>query len=385
MRPLTARRPKVMLPLAGYPILEHLVVACRNGGIDEIVLIVGYYEEEVRRHFGDGSGFDVRLSYAVQRLPLGTADAVSLVEPLVAGKSFLVLNGDITLGAEDIRRLAAVKVPAMGIVERASVAGLGVVEIADDRVARLHEKVENPPTRLVNSGLYHFDSGIFDFIRITDKSSRGEYEITDVIQRMIDSGRGVGYIFLHDWQDIGDPQALLSANRASLSAMTDADTAGAELEPGVVIKGAVRVGGGSWLRAGTYIEGPVVIGQGCDLGPNCYLRPGTVIGDHCRIGAGVEVKNSVIMDGSRVPHLSYIGDSVIGRNCNIGAGTQVANLRLDGHPADGCHRKVGVIMGDGVVTGINSSINPGTIIGADVVIGPGAVVSGSIKAGSRVF
>jgi bifunctional UDP-N-acetylglucosamine pyrophosphorylase/glucosamine-1-phosphate N-acetyltransferase len=102
----------------------------------------------------------------------------------------------------------------------------------------------------------------------------------------------------------------------------------------------------------------------------------------------VEIKNSVIMSGTHIPHLSYVGDSVIGERCNLGAGTNVANVRLDGQmviTGRGGRRKAGVIMGDKVQTGINSSINPGTIIGCEAVIGPGAVVAGNIGAGARVF
>ena len=385
MRPLTAGRPKVMLPLAGRPILEHLVKACAVSGLNELIIVVGYHEEEVRRYLGDGTGLGVSLKYVVQRAPRGTGDALALAQPFVNAPSFLLMNGDITVNAADIRLLAGMEAPAMGIIERPSVAGFGVVEIAGDRVTALHEKTESPPTRLVNAGLYHFDRRIFDFAGGLAESPRGEYEITGAIQGMIDSGIGVGFRHLDSWRDIGDAQALLGANAEMLGKMTDGDTAGAEVEPGVVIKGPISIGPGSLLRSGVYIQGPVIIGGDCEIGPNCYLRPGTVIGDRCRIGAGVEVKNSIIMDGSRVPHLSYIGDSVIGRDCNIGAGTQVANLRLDRRPVSEQCRKLGVIMGDGVVTGINACINPGTVVGAGAVIGPGAVVSGAIGPGARVY
>ncbi|MCK5577130.1 MAG: glucose-1-phosphate thymidylyltransferase, partial [Dehalococcoidales bacterium] len=136
--------------------------------------------------------------------------------------------------------------------------------------------------------------------------------------------------------------------------------------------------------------GPVVIGRGCDIGPNCYIRPYTAIGDDCHLGAAVEVKSSIIMRGTKIPHHNYIGDSIIGENCNFGSGTKIANLRLDKKNIsvagmDTKKRKLGAIIGDGVETGINASINVGTIIGNNTAIGPGAVVSGIIAPGSRVF
>ena len=157
-----------------------------------------------------------------------------------------------------------------------------------------------------------------------------------------------------------------------------------------MLKGAVSIGKGTIVRSGTYIVGPVIIGSNCDIGPNCFIRASTAIGDNCHIGAAVEVKNSIIMSGSKVPHLNYVGDSVIGENCNLGAGTKVANLKLDKRNIfidgkDTGRRKLGAIIGDNVQTGINSSINVGTLIGNNSFIGPGALAHGIISPGSKIF
>ena len=98
------------------------------------------------------------------------------------------------------------------------------------------------------------------------------------------------------------------------------------------VRGEVVIGEGTTIRSHSYIVGPVVIGRNCDIGPNCYIRPGTAIGDNCHLGSAVEVKNSIIMHDSKIPHHNYVGDSIIGEGCNLGAGTKIANLRLDkGH------------------------------------------------------
>lgn len=152
------------------------------------------------------------------------------------------------------------------------------------------------------------------------------------------------------------------------------------------MKGAVAVGEGTIIRNGAYIIGPVVIGKNCDIGPNCFLRPFTSIGDGVRIGNAVEVKNSIVMNGTHIGHLSYIGDSIIGEDCNFGAGTKVANLRHDGRTVlvelggkkfDSGRRKLGVIMGDRVHTGINSTINVGTTIASGACINPGEFIKGN--------
>jgi bifunctional UDP-N-acetylglucosamine pyrophosphorylase/glucosamine-1-phosphate N-acetyltransferase len=166
------------------------------------------------------------------------------------------------------------------------------------------------------------------------------------------------------------------------------------VESGAHISGPVWVEKGALVRSGAYIEGPVYIGSGARVGPNCYIRPCTSIGENCHIGAAVEIKNSVMMNGSNAPHHNYVGDSVIGERCNLGAGTKVANLRLDGKPVKSymrCkrvstgRRKLGVIMGSDVKVGINASIDPGTVVGNDVFIGPGARIRGMIRDGAVIL
>ncbi|MEN8615357.1 bifunctional sugar-1-phosphate nucleotidylyltransferase/acetyltransferase [Dehalogenimonas sp. THU2] len=387
MRPLTETRPKVMLPVVGKPMLEHLVEGCREAGYSDLIIITGYYGEKVREYFGDGGALGVRIRYVSQRRAQGTADALKQAVPLLDGP-FMLLNGDIMLRAGDISLLGASQATTLSLTQPASVEGMGVVELEGERVVRLHEKSANPPTCLANAGAYYFTTDIFAALERTTRSPRGEFEITDTIQLLIDGGVPVLHRFLTSWRDIGYPWELLAANE-ELSAKTTSQIDGV-VEPGVVIKGAIAIGEGSTVRSGSYITGPAVIGKHCDIGPNCYIRPFTSIGDHCHIGAGVEIKNSIIMAGTKVPHLSYVGDSVIGENCNLGAGTQVANLRFDRRNVqilgrDSGRHKLGVIMGDGVSTGVNACINPGTVIGSYALIGPGAVVSGRVAAGARVF
>ncbi len=144
------------------------------------------------------------------------------------------------------------------------------------------------------------------------------------------------------------------------------------------------------VRSGAYIVGPVIIGDNCEVGPNCFIRPATAIGDGCHIGAATEVKNSIIMNGTKIPHLNYVGDSIIGEGCNLGAGTKIANLRLDKRNIfvtgiDTKRRKLGAIIGDNVETGINASINVGCMVGNNTFLGPGVVASGVILPDSQIF
>lgn len=387
MRPLTYTRPKVMLPIANKPILEHLIIEAREAGITDFILVVGYHDEQVRSYFEDGSRWSVHIAYTNQRRQLGTADAVRRVEGMIDG-NFLLMNGDIIVDRKDIAALVSARQTTISVIKVKDPAGLGMIELKQDRVIKIHEKVANPPTDLANTGLYLFTPGIFSAIAKTPTSPRGEYEITTSLQIMIDEGQNVSCYQISRWFDLSYPWHLLSANEILLSGMI-AENAGT-IEKNVVLNGNISIGARSRLRSGVYIEGPVTIGEDCEIGPNCYIRPHTSIGDHCHVGASVEIKNSIIMKGAKVPHLNYVGDSIIGEGCNLGAGTKIANLRFDekevviGENRTG-RRKFGAVLGDQVKTGINVSINTGTMIGNNTFVGPGAVVSGIINPESKVF
>ncbi len=387
MNPLTNTRPKVMLPIANRPIMEHLLIEMREAGINEFVFVVGYRHETIREHFGDGRHWNVSIEYVPQSKQLGTAHAVKMVGGRVSG-SFLLANGDVLLRAPDIRGLLSCDSIAMTVIESSDTTGLGVIEVADDRVVAIHEKVFRPPSNLANAGVYLMTPEIFPAIDRTRTSPRGEYELTDSLQLLIDEGYGMEWVSIDRWLDVSYPWDLLTANEAFMQGI-EPDNLGT-VEENVTMKGPVSVGRGTELRSNTYIEGPVVIGEDCRIGPGCYVRACTAIGDGCHIGASVEVKNSIVMEGTSIPHHNYVGDSVIGADCNLGSGTKVANLRLDknvisvgGVPTG--RRKLGTIIGDSVQTGINASINVGCIIGNNSFIGPGAFAYGIIQPNSMVF
>ncbi|MFC1932136.1 bifunctional sugar-1-phosphate nucleotidylyltransferase/acetyltransferase [Chloroflexota bacterium] len=387
MRPLTHTRPKVMLPIANKPILEHLLIETKKAGIREFIFIVGYHDEQVRDYFGSGDKWDVSIDYCSQRKQLGTADALRMVDGLVDG-NFLMINGDIIVKQKDIKSLATRNDITMSVFEVENTEGLGLVELGEGKVVHIYEKVEKAPSHMANAGLYLFTPDIFAAISQTSTSPRGEYEITDSLQSLIDQEHYIAYHKIDYWLDISYPWDLLPASESLLAGIESQNLG--EVEENVVIKGVVYIGQGTIVRSGSYIDGPVIIGQNCNIGPNCYIRSHTSIGDGCHIGGAVEVKNSIIMNGSKIPHHSYVGDSVIGEGCNLGAGTKIANLRLDEKEIwvagrNTRRRKLGAIIGDGVKTGINACINIGTVIGNNTQIGPGAVAKGVISPDSKIF
>ncbi|UCC61209.1 MAG: NTP transferase domain-containing protein [Dehalococcoidia bacterium] len=387
MHPLTFTRPKVMLPIANKPIMEHLLVQMKEAGISDFIFVVGYHGETIREHFGDGHKWGVRTEYVTQRKQLGTAHAVKLVERLV-GDRFILANGDIVAAISDIEKVMASKCITMSLVEAEDTRDLGVVEIDGDKVVGIYEKVEKPPSNLANTGIYLLTGDIFPAIDKTRESRRGEYELTDSLEMLIKEGQDLSWVKIDSWLDVSYPWDLLEANEALMTKVNAVNQG--EVEENVVLKGTVAIGAGTVVRSNSYIVGPVVIGENCEIGPNCYIRPSTAIGDNCHVGGAVEVKNSIVMRNSKLPHHNYVGDSVIGEGCNFGAGTKIANLRLD-HAnitvadINTGRRKLGAIVGGGVQTGINASINVGSTIGDHSFIGPGAIANGVILPNSRIL
>ncbi|MBI4289116.1 MAG: NTP transferase domain-containing protein [Chloroflexi bacterium] len=387
LRPLTETQPKGMLPVANQPILEHIVTQCALIGLEEFTFVVGYQAQIIEDYFQDGARWGVHIEYASQRKQLGTAHALNSL-PERERDRFLVINGDSLLKASDIGRIAASESICMGVIEHPNPRHLGVVETQGENVIRILEKVDKPPSNLANAGLYLFTPDIFDAVARTPRSARGEYEITDSLQMLINEGKTVRCVRLSYWRDLSYPWDLLEANESLLKDLEGRNLG--TIEPGATVKGPVSIGENTTVRAGAYIVGPVIIGANCDIGPNCFIRPSTAIADDCHIGHSVEIKNSIIMRGAKVPHLNYVGDSVVGRGCNLGAGTVIANLRLDKGPVQVLGRdtqrvKFGAILGDSVQTGINASINVGSLVGSETFIGPGAVASGVIDRRSRLF
>lgn len=388
LHPLTLTRPKPLLPVGGRPLLEWTLRGLADAGVREIVLVTNYMEEKIRERFGDGSGLGLGLSYVRQEKLGGTANAFGAAEGSVGEGEFVGMYGDVFLPPGALKKVVGAHRAGELTMTAAPVGNpsqYGVLELEGSWVRSVVEKPlpGTEPSNLANAGVYVFPSGTFGFIRETGLSSRGEYEITDTVKAMMGAGTPVRAVRLGggEWLDIGLPWNLLEANRRALSGLEP--YIGGVVEPGACLHGPVRVEEGARVRSGAYIEGPVVIGGGSDVGPNCHVRPSTSIGRNVRIGNACEVKNSIVMDGTHIPHLSYVGDSIIGENCNLGAGTITANLRFDeknikatvkGERLDTGMRKLGAIIGDNAQTGINVSLMPGVKVGPNAWIAPGLTV-----------
>lgn len=396
MQPLTSSLPKPLLPVAGKPTIRHTLDALKKAKVKEVVFIVGFQRKEIQLYLESIPGIDP--TFIEQKQRLGTAHAVQMAK-VELKEPFLCINGDVITRHSTINALQTYhkknKRSVMAVAEVDDPSRYGVVTVEKDTglIKGLTEKPKRSQDNLINTGLYLFRPAIFDAIDRTEQSPRGEYEITDSIMRLRDKERMAAMRMKEPYIDITYPWDLLTANEYLMKDLRPCIGKG-QVEEGVVIHGNLALGEGTVVKAGTYIEGNVIIGADSRIGPNTYMRGSTFIGDRCHIGASVELKNSIIMDDTNVPHHNYVGDSIIGRRCNLGAGTKVANLRLDDkpirsfarrRPVETGRRKLGVIMGDDVKTGINSCLNVGTVIGERTIIGPGAIVTGWVEPKSQVL
>lgn len=401
LRPLTLTRPKHMISVGGKPILEHCLNAIKACGINEVVIVVNYMADVIRGYFCSGEKLGLKIEYAYQKAVVGTGNAVSAAESYV-DEDFLLVYGDLLFTPEALKKVLDMhekKRPSatLTVVPVEKPEEYGIVELeAEGRVKRIVEKpkMEEAPTRLANAGLYVLSTEIFEKAKRISASSRGEWEITDAITFLLSEGKPIfaAEIPKGEWFDIGRPWDLLEANRWMLTRMEHRILGNVEI--GARIIGPVTVAETARIRSGAYIEGPAFIDEESDIGPNCYIRPCTSIGKKVRIGNACEIKNSIIMDGTHIGHLSYVGDSIIGEKGNFGAGTITANYRLDAGTikmmvkdklVDSGRTKLGAVLGDNVKTGINALLMPGVKVGANCWIGPNVVVYRDVPSDTAVF
>ncbi|MCD6403513.1 MAG: NTP transferase domain-containing protein [Candidatus Aenigmarchaeota archaeon] len=378
MKPLTEYLPKPLLPIANKPMILYHIEKLEKLGVDEIYVVVNHNKEPLEK------ALDGRVKFLQQKEMKGTGDAV-LIAKGVMDDDFIVVFGD-TYFTDDLSSFRNLEECTIAAYRVQDVSRFGSLVLENGRVKSILEK-SGKGEGLIFAGIAFFNPDVFDKLERVELSPRGEIELTDVLL-------GCKVIELKgSWMDVGYPWSLLEANELELKRRSKSLESKIEgkVEEGAIIKGYVEIGEGTVVRSGSYIEGPVVIGKNCDVGPNCYIRPYTSLGNNVRVGNACEVKNSIVMDGTKIPHQNYVGDSVIGRNCNLGAGTKIANLRFDkqtvkvnvkGKKVDTGRKKLGVIMGDNVQTGINVSIYPGVKIGSDSWIAPGTLVYEDLEKGS---
>ncbi len=385
LRPFTLSQPKVMISIANKPILAYVIESLSDCNISDITLVVGYKKEKVMNYFESGKKFGVNISYVEQPQQLGTAHAIKLAENSISD-SFLVLNGDNLIGTQTIRdamdNMSGDVTLLLTIKE--NVKGYGVVTTEGNKVTQIIEKPGTDVSHFINTGVYVFSPVVFDEIPYTKLSLRGEYEITDTIQRMIDKKYEVkGVHTTATWIDASYPWDLLNANAAVLGKLGSEKPLKQKgvIENGAVVKGNVVVGENSIIRAGSYLVGPLVIGKDVEIGPNVTILPCTSIGNGVTISSFTEIRNSIIMSDVRVGTNAFISNSIIGKNTILGSHFITEQDNLTSVNLDGEFQHVmniGAIIGENCRFGHNVLVESGKIIGIHCNVESGAVIRKNI-------
>jgi glucose-1-phosphate thymidylyltransferase len=327
LRPITHTSAKQLVPVANKPVLFYGIEAMAEAGIEQVgIIIAPETGPEIEAAVGDGSRFGVLISYIVQDEPLGLAHAVLTAESFLGSSPFVMYLGDNLLqgGISDLVAafrehapdalilLTPVPDPEHYGVAELSPAGAGEV----GRVVRLVEKPSDPATDLALVGVYMFTDAVHDAARAISPSARGELEITDAIQHLVDAGLRVEpHIVRGWWKDTGRLEDMLEANRLILDNLlerVEGELIDSQVDGRVVIEKGARL-------ERTIVRGPAIVGAGAQL-TDCYIGPYTAIGDACTI-SGAEVEHSILLAGCSVCDLDgRMESSLLGRNVTVRRG-----------------------------------------------------------------
>jgi glucose-1-phosphate thymidylyltransferase len=318
LRPITHTSAKQLVPVANKPVLFYGIEAMAEAGIGEVgIIIAPETGDEIRAAAGDGSQFGVSITYIEQEEPLGLAHAVLTAEGFLGDTPFVMYLGDNLLRdgiTELVGQFREEEPDALILLTPVpDPENYGVAELDGDKVARLVEKPSEPRTNLALVGVYMFTPSIFDAARAIRPSGRGELEITDAIQHVVDSGRRVDPHIVHGWwKDTGRVEDMLEANRLILDDLTE------RLEGELVdsrVEGRVEIEAGARLERAT-VRGPAIIGAGSVIS-DAYIGPYTAIADGVHI-AHAEIEHSIVLSGSSMRDLQgRVEASLIGKNVAI--------------------------------------------------------------------
>jgi bifunctional UDP-N-acetylglucosamine pyrophosphorylase/glucosamine-1-phosphate N-acetyltransferase len=379
LEPLTETRPKCLIQVMGKSFLYYILNNLKHSGYTDIAIVVGYKKEMIKQFCKE---YNFKVTFIEQKKQLGTGDAIKTVKEFVGNDNFIVLMSDNLYARDDLRAIR--KKDNLNYVvgyKHRHPEKFGVLIQKRGFLKKIVEKPKKPESNLINTGLYKLTPEIFQILDKIKRTKRREYEITDALTSLAKEDK-VKVIQAKDfWFDFGYPWDIFKVNEFILE--NTKEYRKGSISKDAHLEGKVIVEKGTEIKAGVNITGPVYIGKNCNIGPNCYIRGHTSLSDNVHVGAASEVKNSIIMNDTNVPHHNYVGDSIIGAHTNLGSGTKIANLRHDdsnvkitikGKKIDSERRKIGAIIGDNVKVGINASIMPGAKIGSNCMVGPSVIL-----------
>jgi len=320
LRPLTHTGPKQLLPIANKPMSEYCLDAIRDCGISDIAIIIGGTgSNKVKEYYGDGSKFNVRITYIEQESPKGIAHAINLCKEFIGDEKFLVFLGDniIQKSINNIaRKFESSDNDALILLcEVENPERFGIADVKDNKITKIMEKPKDPPTNFAVTGIYFLTPKIFDVFARLKPSWRNELEITDALQILLEEKNKIAFEMITDyWKDTGTPQDIIHANMVILKKMTPYFKG--KKADDVIIRGNVMVGDETIIGSGVEIEGPAIIGNNCLIDANSRIGPNTSIGNNSKIRK-CNIENSIIMSNCEINLDINIKDSIIALNSDI--------------------------------------------------------------------
>jgi mannose-1-phosphate guanylyltransferase len=341
LRPLTCNTTKAMVPILNMPFLEYVLRYLKGHGIKDVILAMSYLPDRIQGHLGDGAELGVRLSYAIEKEPLGTGGAIKNVEARL-NEPFFVLNGDVLTSID----LAAMMKNHRKFKPRVSIALTpvddptiyGVVETDHkDMVKRFVEKpsLDEVTTNMINAGIYIIDPAVLGYIPPATPSMVERH----LFPLLLDKGEPIlSYPSDSYWIDIGTPEKYLKAHHDLLSGEAPALAAYWNN-----FNQGVQMGDTGNINPSAEVNGPVLIGEGCNVAKWAMLKGPAVLGPHCEIAEGASVEGAVLWQGVKVGKRALLRNCIVAANCRIGEESQVL---------DNC------VLGDNVVVGKNNKLVP---------------------------
>ena len=318
--PLTHTCPKQLLPIANKPMSQYALEDLREAGITEIAIVVGdIYPEKVKKFYGDGSKFGINMTYIPQDKPEGISHAIKLCQNFVGNDRFIVYLGDNVLQeglVEHTRKFQSSKPDARILLcEVDDPSQFGIVEMDGKNIKKIIEKPKNTTSNLAVIGVYFLTPKIFEIIDKLKPSWRGELEITEALELLIENGNTIEYDMVTGWwKDLGTIEDMLHANNLVLDSIGTSDQF--LLQDGAHVQGNVVIGKNNTISQDSFLTGPLIIGDNCDIGPEVRIGPYVSIGNNCSIKQ-CTIENSIIMSDCKIDAKIAIIYSIVAHDSKI--------------------------------------------------------------------
>jgi glucose-1-phosphate thymidylyltransferase len=310
LRPLTHTGPKQLLKIANKPMSQYVLEDLRDAGITDIAIIIGdIYPEKVKEFYGNGKKFNVNLTYVYQNSPKGIAHGISLCRDFIGSDKFVVYLGDNILRTglssfvDAFQNSSSDAQILLAEVENPS--QFGVVDIKDNKILKIIEKPKNPPSNFAVIGVYFLTSKIFKIISELKPSWRGELEITEALQLLMEKGFKIEHDYVTGWwKDTGTPKDILHANQLILESMKDNHNNGIFIGKNCTIEPGAKIISPVIIDENSKIKSSAVIGPNVSIGKNSHLEKCTIknsiIMNECIIDASIQIVDSIIADGTEI-------------------------------------------------------------------------------------